>query len=164
MFKYNNFNKDDFELALKNIKYKSLEDLVVIMRNSLEDAYSENLNFPFNCCDFASTFGVFIFSKLGYEVEYWYATANSLKGWQAGHSLLKVNGKIVDFTIDQFGIFKPGLISDLDFKNNFEDLWLDIERTNGTINSDFENWKVHENNFIVMVIYKAIDSFIKSNI
>lgn len=163
MFAYNNFNKGDFELALKNVKDKSLEDLVVIMRKSLEDAYSEKWSFPVNCCDFASAFGVFIFSKLGYEVEYWSATANSLRGWQNGHSFLKVGGQVVDFTVDQFEILEPGLISDLDFVGNYDDLWYDSARTNGTINSEFENWQDHQNNFVVMIIYQAIDSFIKLN-
>jgi hypothetical protein len=164
MFTYNNFNKDDFELALKNVKNKSLEELVSIMRSVLEDAYSVNWNFPANCCDFSSAFGVFIFSKLGYEAEYWSSGVKSLNGFNGDHSFLKIGGKVVDFTVDQFGILKPGLISDVDFVANYDDLWCDRARTNGTINSEFENWQDHQNNFVVMIVYQAIDSFIKLNI
>lgn len=163
LFTYNDFTKDDFELALNNVRDKSLEELVSIMRSALEDAYGEDMKFPSNCCDFSSAFGVFIFNQLGYEVEYWSTRANSINGWCGDHSFLKVDGKIVDFTVDQFGILKPGIISEIDFISNYDDAWCDQARTNGNKYAKFENWQDHRNNFIVMVVYQAIDAFIKLN-
>lgn len=163
LFTYNDYTKNDFNVALDNVKNKTLEDLVVIIRKSLEEAYSQDMSFPANCCDFATAFSVFIFNQLGYEAEYWSSGVKSLNGFNGDHSFLKIGDQVIDFTVDQFGILKPGFISDVDFVSNYNNAWCDEARTLGNRYAKFENWQDHQNNFIVMLVYQAIDSFIKLN-
>lgn len=164
LFEYNNFSTEDFELALSNVRNTTLEQLIEILSDSLKEAYAEELSYPSNCCDFSSAFGVFIFNQLGYDVEYWGANIRLVDEIVRGHSFLKIREQVIDFTAEQFGINKSAIISKKDFDIYYDDSWFDIERTNGNKYPTFEQFKEHKNNFVVMIIYQAIDSFIKLNI
>ena len=92
----NDYNIDDFQKVANILKTKSLIEVIETLDLVMKKAYTV-LNYPVNCCDFATEFAGFIFVCLKYDVLYLSAYYSL-----TDHSFLKVNDEYIDFTIEQF--------------------------------------------------------------
>ncbi len=140
---------DKYSETLKDLKDKSLEEVVNILLNCMEGAFKK-FNFPHNCCDFATQFGGIVLNDLGYEVKV-YQTFNY------SHNYLMVDNKIVDFTIHQYENILPGIIEDK-HKDIYVNNMVNYEYTNFIQNVSYDDIKKNNLNFMNYVILMAIDN------
>lgn len=138
--------------VLKSLKDNSLEEIVEVLLNSMEEGFND-FNFPDNCCDFATFFSGVILKDLGYEVKAYYIL-------NCSHSYLVVNNKIVDFTIHQYKKnVIPGII-ECENKNIYINGQVNYDYTEFIQNVSYDDIKKDNLNFVNCVILKAIDVLI----